>query len=74
MLLTELVLAISATIAYLFGVCFWLAHRRSSGGPMVVASAHRSFAHEPAVALVGGLPVAAALAFVVFWRLVPALS
>lgn len=71
--LTELVAVISAAIAYPIGVAFWFEHRR--GSPRAAdASGLRRLAGEPAAALVGGLPLLAAIWFVVVWRILPVWS
>jgi hypothetical protein len=68
--LTELVVLISAAIAYLTGLAFWFAHCREARRA-VQASGLRRLTSEPATALVGGLPLLAAIWFVVVWRILP---
>lgn len=71
--LTELVVAISAAIAYLVGLTFWIAHCQGAPQP-AAASGLRRLAGGPATALVGGLPLLAAIGFEVVWRILPVWS
>lgn len=73
--LTELVLIVSALIAYGAVLAFWLPHcmEASRPGGLVAAPAWRRLALDPVTVFVSGVPVLALVGLALAWRVLPAL-